>query len=132
VSGYTDAVSGVVTASEAVGAAVMVVGGAVVLLRAAPSTAARAFTDADYRRLRSDLGRVILVGREVLIVGDIVRTIAVEASLRSVAVLSAIVLIRTVLSLSLDIESDGSLPWRRPLPTPAGAAGPPDPKDTAP
>lgn len=71
------------------------------------------FDDQDYRRLRSNLGRVILVALEVLIVADIVRTIIVEASLSSVAVLGTIVLIRRVLSVSLDIEIDGSLPWRQ-------------------
>ena len=110
----------------------MVAGGAVVLLRAARPIAARAFTDADYRRLRTDLGRVILVGLEILIVADIVGTIAVEASLRSVSALGAIVVIRSVLSLSLDIEIDGALPWRRRMHSADGTAVGPEPKDLAP
>jgi uncharacterized membrane protein len=54
-----------------------------------------------------------LLGLEVLIIGDIVRTIIVESTLESVAVLGAIVIIRIVLSFSLEIEIEGELPWRR-------------------
>ena len=65
-----------------------------------------------YRRLRRDLARVILVGLEILIIADIVRTVLVSATLVDVAELGAVVFIRTVLSFSLDIEIDGVLPWR--------------------
>ena len=95
-----------------------------VLLRFARALLSGRFDDQDYRRLRSNLGRVILVGLEVLIVADIVRTIIVEASVTSVVVLGTIVLIRTILSLSLDIEIDGTLPWRKSSPNaPPAAAG---------
>lgn len=110
---YNDVVGHVVRGIEGVGTAIMTLGGAFVLLRYAGALVSGRFDDQDYRRLRSNLGRVILVGLEVLIVADIVRTIIVEASLSSVAVLGTIVLIRTVLSVSLDIEIDGSLPWRQ-------------------
>lgn len=103
----------IVTGTELVGAAIMVGGGALTLARQTPDLLARRFTLASYRRLRADLGRMLLVGLEVLIVADVVRTIAVEATLESVAVLAVIVLIRTVLSFSLDVEIDGRLPWRR-------------------
>lgn len=110
---YNDVIGHVVEAVEGVGAAVMTVGGALVLLRYAKALLSGRFDDQDYRLLRSNLGRVILVGLEVLIVADIVRTIIVEASVTSVVVLGVIVLIRTVLSISLDIEIDGELPWRQ-------------------
>ena len=113
---YNDVVGHVVEAVEGVGAAIMTLGGAVVLLRFATALLTGRFDDQDYRRLRSNLGRVILVGLEVLIVADIVRTIIVEASVTSVVVLGVIVLIRTVLSVSLDIEIDGTLPWRQSAP----------------
>jgi uncharacterized membrane protein len=63
--------------------------------------------------LRRNLGRSILLGLEVLIVADIVRTIVVDQTLESVAVLGAIVVIRIVLSFSLDVEIDGMWPWNR-------------------
>jgi uncharacterized membrane protein len=66
-----------------------------------------------YRQLRRRLGQVILLGLEVLIVGDIVRTIIVDPTLRSVAVLGMIVIIRIVLSFSLEVEIDGVWPWNR-------------------
>ncbi len=108
-----DIIEPIVTGTELVGAAIMVGGGALVLARHVPDLAAGRFSLATYERLRADLGRVLLVGLEVLIVADVVRTIVVEATLESVAVLATIVLIRTVLSFSLDVEINGVLPWRR-------------------
>jgi uncharacterized membrane protein len=66
-----------------------------------------------YPRLRADLGRVILLGLEILVVADIIRTIAVDATLTSAAALGLIVLVRTFLSFSLEVEIDGILPWRK-------------------
>ena len=59
----------------------------------------------------ANLGRVILLGLEVLIIADIIRTILVDQSLESVGVLGLIVLIRIVLSFSLEVEIDGAWPW---------------------
>ncbi len=72
-----------------------------------------------YRRTRSLLGRSILLGLEVLVAADLIRTVAVDPSLENVGVLGLIVLIRTFLSFSLDVEIDGKLPWK---PRPGGAA----------
>jgi uncharacterized membrane protein len=66
-----------------------------------------------YRRFRQQLGRVILLGLELLVAGDIVRTVAASPSLTSVAILAAIVLIRTFLSFSLEVETTGRWPWQR-------------------
>jgi uncharacterized membrane protein len=66
-----------------------------------------------YRRLRQDIGRAILLGLEVLVAADIIRTVAVTPTLESVAVLGAIVVIRTFLSMSLQLEVDGRFPWQR-------------------
>jgi uncharacterized membrane protein len=68
---------------------------------------------ADYQQLRRRLGEAILLGLEVLIIGDIVRTIIVDPTLDSVAVLGLIVVIRIVLSFSLEVEIDGTWPWSR-------------------
>jgi len=62
--------------------------------------------------LRKTLGRSILTGLELLVAADIIRTVAVEPTLRSVLVLGLIVLIRTFLSFSLEVEIDGRWPWQ--------------------
>ncbi len=62
---------------------------------------------------RSNLGRAILLGLEFLVAADIINTVAVEPTLLSVAVLAGIVLIRTFLSFSLEVEIEGRWPWHR-------------------
>ena len=63
--------------------------------------------------LRSDLGRAILLGLEFLVAADIINTVAIEPTLDSVIVLGGIVLIRTFLSFSLEVEIEGRWPWQR-------------------
>ena len=63
-----------------------------------------------YRRFRQQLSRAILLGLELLVAGDIVRTVAASPSLTGVAVRAAIVLIRTFLSFSLEVETTGRCP----------------------
>src|SRR6266566_914335 len=89
----------------------IVVGGAV--LATARVLLRRAETGEYYRRYRQDLGRAILLGLEFLIAGDIIRTVVVAPTLQNVLVLGLIVLIRTFLSLSLQLEIEGKLPWSR-------------------
>lgn len=66
-----------------------------------------------YRQMRHDVGRGILLGLELMVAGDIIRTVAVEPTLDSVYVLGLIVLIRTFLSMSLEVELEGAWPWHR-------------------
>jgi uncharacterized membrane protein len=66
-----------------------------------------------YRRYRQQLGRTILLGLELLVAADIVRTVAVTPTIRSVSVLGVIVLIRTFLSFSLELEITGRWPWQK-------------------
>ncbi len=99
---------------EAVGVGIMVVGGSIAFVRYAFNWAARQPTA--YKQVRQALGRSLQLGLEVLIVADIVRTVVVEPTLSNVAVLGAIVTIRIVLSWSLDLEVNGTLPWQRPPP----------------
>ena len=66
-----------------------------------------------YRPYRRFLGRSILLGLELLVAADIIRTVAVTPTLTSVAVLAAIVLIRTFLSFSLELEITGRWPWQK-------------------
>jgi uncharacterized membrane protein len=69
-----------------------------------------------YSLYRQDVGRAILLGLEFLIAGDIIRTVVVAPTMQNVLVLGLIVLIRTFLSLSLQLEIEGKLPWRRETP----------------
>jgi uncharacterized membrane protein len=72
---------------------------------------------ASYDTMRQSFGGAILLGLEILVAGDLIRTVAVAPTLDNVIVLGIIVLIRTFLSFSLEIEMDGTLPWRRALTT---------------
>jgi len=69
-------------------------------------------TGEGYERLKISLGRALLLGLEILVAADIVRTVALEASLESVAVLGLLVLIRTFLSWALVVEIEGHWPWQ--------------------
>jgi uncharacterized membrane protein len=73
-----------------------------------------------YRTLRRSIGAVLLLGLEVLVAADLIHTVAVEPTLANVGVLGLIVIIRTVLSFSLEIEIEGMPPWRRAAMTGAG------------
>jgi uncharacterized membrane protein len=66
-----------------------------------------------YVALRHNMGRTILLGLEVLIVADIILTVAIDQTLENAATLGLIVLVRTFLSFSLDIELEGVVPWHR-------------------
>src|SRR5689334_1491665 len=66
-----------------------------------------------YQVLRQSFGGVILLGLEILVAADLVRTVAVAPTLENVAILGVIVLIRTVLSFSLEVEIEGVPPWKR-------------------
>jgi uncharacterized membrane protein len=65
-----------------------------------------------YRRLRRDVGRGILLGLEFLVAADIIRTVTIDPVLENVIVLGLIVLIRSFLSLSLEVELEGRWPWQ--------------------
>lgn len=80
--------------------------------------AAKQDRDESITKLRSSLGRAILLGLEFLVAADIINTVAVQPTLGSVAVLAGIVAIRTFLSFSLEMEIEGRPPWRRNAPRP--------------
>ncbi|MFY9208782.1 MAG: DUF1622 domain-containing protein [Candidatus Nanopelagicales bacterium] len=71
--------------------------------------------DVAYKAMRQTFGGALLLGLEILVAGDLIRTVAVEPNLDNVLVLGIIVLIRTLLSFSIEIEIDGVLPWRKAL-----------------
>ena len=96
---------------DAAGVAVIVAGAAI----ATGATAVRLARHETgiYRGFRQQLGRTILLGLELLVAGDIVRTVAAQPTLTSVAILGLIVFIRTFLSFSLEVELTGRWPWRQ-------------------
>lgn len=113
---FVDTVEWVGKGVDAVGVAVIVLGVATAALMTLRRDAGGA-RDA-YRSLRQRVGRAILLGLELLVAADIIRTVAVRPTFTSAGVLAIIVAIRTFLSFSLEIELEGRLPW-------AGALGRP-------
>ena len=74
--------------------------------------ATRRAGDDFYHQLKVSLGKALLLGLEFLVAADIIRTVALEATLESVIVLGLLVLIRTFLSWALVVEIEGHWPWR--------------------
>ena len=110
---FSEAMERVAQGFEVIGALVLVIG-----LFVSVGLGVRTYrrtTDGSlaYRSLRESFGGVILLSLEVFVAADLIRTVAVETTLENVAVLGAIVLIRTVLSFSLETEIEGVAPWRR-------------------
>jgi uncharacterized membrane protein len=99
------------TAVDAVGVFIVAAGALVATARLLVHRAHN--TGNYYSSYRQDIGRAILLGLEFLIAGDIIRTVVVAPTVQNVLVLGLIVLIRTFLSLSLQLEIEGRLPWRR-------------------
>ena len=124
---FTEVMEGVTRAFEAVAVVVLVAGfvwGAITALRVR-------FTGHkkdSYRTLRRSFGRTILLGLEILVAADLIRTVAVDQTWENVLGLGLIVVIRTFLSFSLEVEMDGVWPWRRRA---AGVAGPDSPAGTS-
>jgi uncharacterized membrane protein len=102
----------VVHGFEIAGVLVLVIG-AVAAFASALMTARHSGTAVAYERARRDVGRAILLGLELLIIADIVLTITVDPTLESALALGLIVVVRTFLSFSLEVELEGALPWRR-------------------
>lgn len=100
---------------EALGAVAMVIGFLIALVLGARSLMRGDGGAQAFRTLRNTLGGGILLGLEVLVAADLIRTITSKPSLEDALILGLIVLIRTVLSMSIQIEIDGVLPWRRAL-----------------
>ena len=98
-------------AIDAVGVGVIAIGALISAAGAVPRL--RRKSGDVYRVFRQQLGRSILLGLEFLVAADIIRTVAVTPDARSVAVLGGIVLIRTFLSFSLELEVTGYWPWQK-------------------
>lgn len=110
---FLDVMDHVAQLFEAIGALVLL--GGLVVSVAVAIRAWRQHHDGRgaYQLLRDTFSGVLLLGLEILVAADLVRTVAVAPTLENVAILGIIVLIRTVLSFSLEIEIEGVAPWRR-------------------
>jgi uncharacterized membrane protein len=98
---------------EFIGVVVLLLGALLAVAAFARRLARRvAFQDA-YHALRADLGRAILLGLELLVIADIIGTVAIEPTMQNLGVLAVIVAIRTILSFALELEVSGRWPWQR-------------------
>ena len=109
---YKVAIEVIAVGFELLGVAIVVFGFAAALVRAFVQWRALGASSA-YVAVRSTFGRSILLGLEVLVAGDIIRTVALQPTLQNLAVLGLLVLIRTFLAWSLEVEIDGRWPWQR-------------------
>lgn len=101
------------SAFELAGVAVLVIGTVIAFTRFIVSFIRFRDGPAAYRRLRLHLGRSIVLGLELLVAADIIKSVAIDPTFASVGVLGLIVLVRTFLSWSLEVEINGEWPWRR-------------------
>ena len=110
---FTEAMETVAKFFEAVGAVVLLVGLALSAGLAIRSLTRTRDLQAAYRVLRRSFGGAIILGVEVLVAADLVRTVAIAPTIENAVSLAIIVLIRTILSFSLETEIEGVVPWRR-------------------
>jgi uncharacterized membrane protein len=104
-------ISQVVLIIEAFGVVVMIVGGIFSTLKY--FNLFRSLQSNAYAKYRQGLAYAILLGLEILVAADIIRTITTKITIESLAALAMIVVIRTFLSFSLEVEIHGAWPWRR-------------------
>jgi uncharacterized membrane protein len=109
---FEDVMENVVRGFEVAGVGVLAAGSILAFVVFAADLFRRPFDQA-YEGVRQGVGRAILLGLEILIIADIVQTITIDPTLESVITLGVLVLVRTFLSFSLEIELEGVVPWRR-------------------
>ncbi len=100
------------TGFQVVGIAVLVIGALLAFVLYLKALPRRRDTPTAYSDLRQDLGKAILVGLELLVAADIISSVAINPTFATVGVLGLIVLIRTFLSWSLEVEVNGRWPWQ--------------------
>ena len=109
---YHDVVEAAVLVVEATAVAILAIGVAWVLLRAIVHRLQQRPWETVFVETRLGLGRVLLLGLEVLIAADIILTVALELTLVNVGSLGLLVLIRTFLSWAIEVETEGRWPWQ--------------------
>ena len=117
---FTELMNHVAQGFEALGAAILVVGVIWSFILAVAAARRSGWSAQAYLVLRQAFGGTLLLGLEILVAADLVRTVAVAPTLDNVLVLGLIVVIRTFLSFSLETEIEGVAPWRRAM---TGGAG---------
>src|SRR5271157_3009953 len=110
---FTTVMDHVAQGFEALGALILVVGIVWSFVLAVVAWRRSGQPSKGYLALRTAIGGTLLLGLEILVAADLVRTVAVAPTLDNVLVLGLIVLIRTFLSFSLETEIEGVAPWRR-------------------
>ena len=98
---------------EILGVLILIVGGFMALFDCVVDLFRRTAPSVAFDRVRARLGRAILLGIEILVVADIIRTIVVSPTLSSALSLGLIVVVRIALSFAIDVEVDGVAPWRK-------------------
>lgn len=106
-----DFVRAAVTILEAAGTITILLGAGISTIICLHQTWRSGF-EASYPVYRANLGRSILLGLELLVAGDILRSIVIEPSIDDLIVLGGLVLVRTFLSISLGVEINGHWPWQ--------------------
>jgi uncharacterized membrane protein len=119
-SPFSTAMEHVARGFEALGALILVIGVAWSLVLAVLAWRRSGSAQRSYTALRQAFGGSLLLSLEILVAADLLRTVAVAPSVDNLLGLGLIVVIRTFLSFSLEIEIDGVLPWRRALSSGAG------------
>ena len=112
-SDFSSTMESVSLVFEMAGVTIIMVGFAFALVRAGRALFVQKDGKAAYDTMRSIFGKSVLLGLEILVAADLIRTVAVDPTWQNVVVLGLIVLIRTFLSFSLEVEMDGVWPWRR-------------------
>lgn len=113
---FSDIWSVVEIGFDAVGVLVLTIGAALALItfmRTAGQKHSAVAGRSPYQQLRAQLGRAILLGLELLVAADIIHSVTVNPTFTSIGVLGLIVVVRTFLSWSLEVEIEGQWPWRR-------------------
>jgi len=114
-SSFSTAMDHVAQGFEALGALILVIGVLWSIVLAVLAWRPPGSSKQAYTALRQAFGGTLLLALEVLVAADLIRTVAVSPTLDNVLALGLIVLIRTFLSFSLEVEIEGVLPWRRAL-----------------
>lgn len=122
---YNHLVAGIARAFELASVGILVLGAALATAAFLYRVIQRWLFAAAYHAYRVDLGRAILLGLELLVIADIIGTVAIEPTFQNLGVLAVIVAIRTLLSFALELEVSGRWPWQR------GASGEAPPTSAA-
>lgn len=110
---YEHLITGAARIVEMAGVAVLLGGALLAAVAFGLRLARQVDFRAAYHGLRADLGRAILLGLELLVIADIIGTVAIKPTFENLGVLAVIVAIRTLLSFTLELEVSGRWPWQR-------------------